>query len=209
MACLVETVKCVGPSPDELCSERLWFPENPIWLIDWELTLFRRFSPALVVTALFTSVLAVFRLRAVLQLEILALRHQLGVLQRSVKRPTLTAADRFLWAQLCQFWKDWRSALVVVKPETVIGWHRKGFRLFWTWKVRRGQPGRPAVSKQIRQLIRRMSRENPLWGAPRIHGELLKLGIDIGETSVGKYMAGGSKPPSQTWRTFLENHIKS
>ena len=105
----------------------LWFPENPIWLIDWELTLFRRFSPALVVTALFTSVLVVFRSRAVLQLEILALRHQLGVLQRSVKRPTLTAADRFLWAQLCQFWKDWRSALVVVKPETVIGWHRKGF----------------------------------------------------------------------------------
>ena len=188
---------------------RLRFPENPIWLIDWELTLFRRFSPALVVTALFTSVLAVFRSRAVLQLEILALRHQLGVLQRSVKRPKLTAADRFLWAQLCQFWKDWRSALVVVKPETVIGWHRKGFRLFWTWKVRRGQPGRPPVSKQIRQLIRRMSRENPLWGAPRIHGELLKLGIDIGETSVGKYMARGSKPPSQTWRTFLENHIKN
>src|SRR5215472_7304198 len=139
---------------------RLWFPENPIWLIDWELTLFRRFFPALVVTAVFTSVLAVFRSRAVLQLEILALRHQLGVLQRSVKRPTLTAVDRFLWAQLCQFWKDWRSALVVVKPETVIGWHRKGFRLFWTWKVRRGQPGRPPVSKQIRQLIRRMSREN-------------------------------------------------
>ena len=161
------------------------------------------------VTALFTSVLAVFRSRAVLQLEILALRHQLGVLQRSVKRPTLTAADRFLWAQLCQFWKDWRSALVVVKPETVIGWHRKGFRLFWTWKVRRGQAGRPPVSKEIRQLIRRMSRENPLWGAPRIHGELLKLGIDIGETSVGKYMARGSKPPSQTWRTLLENHLKS
>jgi len=77
-------------------------------------------------------------------------------------------------------WRDWQSALLIVKPETVIGWHRKGFRLFWTWKVRRGQPGRPPVSKEIRQLIRRMSRENPLWGAPRIHGELLKLGINIG-----------------------------
>src|SRR6516225_3082103 len=134
------TIAPVGLPPTEHASLRWthWFPENPIWLIDWELTLFRRFSPALVVTALFPSVLAVFRSRAVLQLEILALRHQLGVLQRSVKRPKLTATDRLLWAQLCQFWKDWRSALVVVKPETVIGWHRKGFRLFWTWKVRRG-----------------------------------------------------------------------
>jgi len=91
----------------------------------------------------------------------------------------------------------------MVKPDTVIAWHRKGFRLFWTWKIRRGQPGRPPVPMEVRKLIRKMSRDNPLWGAPRIHGELLKLGIDIGETSVGKYMAGGHKPPSQTWRTFL------
>jgi transposase InsO family protein len=99
--------------------------------------------------------------------------------------------------------------LVIVKPETVIAWHRKGFRLFWTWKVRRGQPGRPAVPKDVRELIRRMSRENPLWGAPRLHGELLKLGIDLGETSVGKYLVRRRKPPSQTWRTFLENHVKT
>jgi transposase InsO family protein len=99
--------------------------------------------------------------------------------------------------------------LVIVKPETVIGWHRKGFRLFWTWKVRHGQPGRPPVSKEIRQLIRKMSREDPLWGAPRIHGELLKLGIDVGETSVGKYLVRRRKPPSQDWRTFLENHLKT
>jgi putative transposase len=99
--------------------------------------------------------------------------------------------------------------LVIVKPETVIGWHRKGFRLFWTWKVRHGQPGRPPVSKEIRQLIRKMSLENPLWGAPRIHGELLKLGIDIGETSVGKYIVCRRNPPSQNWRTFLENHVKT
>jgi transposase InsO family protein len=97
--------------------------------------------------------------------------------------------------------------LAIVKPETVIGWHRKGFRLFWTWKVRRGQRGRPPVPEEVRKLIRRMSRENPIWGAPRIHGELLKLGIDVGETSVSKYMVRRRNPPSQTWRTFLENHV--
>jgi transposase InsO family protein len=141
--------------------------------------------------------------------ENLALRHQLGVLQRSVKRPKLTAADRFLWAWLSRAWADWRSALVIVKPETVIAWHRQGFRLFWTWKVWHGHAGRPTVSREVRDLLRKMSRENPLWGAPRIHGELLKLGIDIGETSVGKYMVRHRKPPSQTWRTFLENHLKT
>jgi transposase InsO family protein len=152
---------------------------------------------------------AVFKSRAALHLENLALRHQLGVLNRSVKRPKLTSADRLLWAWLCEVWGDWRSALVIVKPETVIAWHRKGFRLFWTWKVRHGQPGRPAVPKDVRELIRKLSRENPLWGAPRIHGELLKLGIDVGETSVGKYMVRRRTPPSQTWRTFLENHVKT
>jgi transposase InsO family protein len=142
-------------------------------------------------------------------LEVLTLRHQIGVLQRSVKRPKLTVADRFLWAWLSRLWADWRAALVIVKPETVIAWHRKGFRLFWAWKVGRGQPGRPTVPKDVRELIRLMSRENPLWGAPRIHGELLKIGIDVGETSVGKYMVRHRRPPSQTWRTFLENHVQT
>ena len=144
-----------------------------------------------------------------MQLEILALRHQLGVLQRSVKKPKLNRFDRVLWAWFCGTWTAWRSALCIVKPDTVIAWHRKGYRLLWTWKVRRGQPGRPAVPKEIRKLIRQMSRDNQLWGAPRIHGELLKLGIDIGETSVSKYMVRRRNPPSQTWRTFLENHLKS
>jgi len=126
-----------------------------------------------------------------------------------VKRPKLTAGDRYLWARLSRFWTGWRSALVIVKPETVLALHRKEFRLFWTWKVRRGQPGRPPICQETRKLIRQMSRENPLWGAPRIHGELLKLGIDIGETRVSKYMVRGRKPPSQTWRTFLENHMKA
>ena len=155
------------------------------------------------------AVSAAFKSRAAVHPENLALRHQLGVLRRSVKRPRLTAADRFLWAWLSRAWADWRSALVIVKPGTVIAWHRKGFRLFWTWKVRHGQLGRPAVPKDTRELIRRMSRENPVWGAPRIHGELLKLGIDVGETSVGKYMVRRRKRPSQTWRTFLENHLKT
>ena len=149
------------------------------------------------------------RSRAGLQLEILALRHQLGVVHRSVKRPKRTAADRLLWVWLSEVWINWRSTLVIVKPETVIAWHRQAFRLFWTWKVRRGQPGRPSVPKDVRELIRKMSRENPLWGAPRIHGELLKLGIDVGETSVGKYMVRYRRPPSPTWRTFLENHLKT
>ena len=112
-----------------------------------------------------------------------------------------------LWVWLSRIWRDWRSALAIVKPETVVAWHRAGFRLFWTWKVRRGQPGRPLISSEVRDLIRRMCRQNPGWGAPRIHGELLKLGIDIGESSVSKYMARCRKPPSQTWRTFLENHL--
>ena len=173
------------------------------------MTFFHRFSSTRVFVALLVTLWASFRSHAALQIEILALRHQLGVLQRSVKRPRLTPADRLLWAWLSAAWAGWRSALVIVKPETVIAWHRKGFRLFWTRKVRHGQPGRPAIPKDVRELIRKMSRENPLWGAPRIHGELLKLGIDVGETSVGKYMARRRKPPSQTWRTFLENHLKT
>jgi putative transposase len=162
-----------------------------------------------IIAALSVTVLASFRSRMALQIEILALRHQLGVLQRSVKRPKLTPTDRMLWAWLSAVWKEWRSGIFIIKAATVIGWHRKGFRLFWTWKIRRGKPGRPRVPFEIRELIRTMSRENPIWGAPRIHGELLKLGIDIGETSVSKYMIHGRRPPSQTWRTFRENHIKS
>jgi hypothetical protein len=109
-----------------------------------------------------------FRSRAALQLEILALRHQLGVLHRSVKRPKLTRSDRLLWGCLCRIWPEWRWALVIVKPDTVIAWHRKAFRLFWTWKSRRGRPGRPSVPHDVRELIRRMNRENPLYVKPEI-----------------------------------------
>src|SRR5215469_6418600 len=178
-------------------------------LIIWKLLFTFRIPFGHLLSALLAAVFASFRSRTALQLEILALRHQLGVLQRSVKRPKLIPADRWLWACLCAVWSDWQSSVFIVRAGTVIGWHRKGFRLFWAWKVRHGKPGRPAVPKEVRALIRTMSRENPLWGAPRIHGELLKLGIEIGETSVGKYMVRGRKPPSQTWRTFLENHLKT
>ncbi len=152
------------------------------------MSLRRRLPPASLLWALIASIRDSFRSRAALQIEILALRHQLGVLQRSVKRPRLTKSDRYFWAWLSQSWANWRSVIVIVKPETVLAWQRRSFRLFWTWKVRHGEPGRPTVPKQVRDLIRTMSRDNPLWGAPRIHGELQKLGIDIGQTSVAKYM---------------------
>jgi putative transposase len=168
-----------------------------------------RFPCGPVFSAILRSVFDLFQSRAALQLEIIALRHQIGVLQRSVKRAKLTPADRLLWAWLCTVWEDWKSGVFIMKASAVVGWHRKGFPLFWTWKIRRGRPGRPSVPKQVRELIRTMSCENPLWGVPRIHGELLKLGIEIGETSVSKYLMRSRKPPSQTWRTFLENHLPS
>ena len=162
----------------------------------------------IVLTTLLGTLSSMVRSRAVLVLENLALRHQNGVLQRSArKRFNLVRADRLLWVWLSRIWSDWRLALAIVKPETVVAWHRAGFRRFWTWKVRRGQPGRSVIARQVRDLIRRMCRENRGWGAPRIHGDLLKLGIDICVSSVSKFMVRGRKPPSQTWRTFLENHL--
>ena len=152
------------------------------------------------------AVVGLFRSRASLEAEILTLRHQLNVLRRkSPKRLALRNLDRLVFAGL--YWLVPRvvNALVIVEPETVIGWHRAGFRSFWRWKSRcRG--GRPKVPFEIRQLIRDMSLANPLWGAPRIHGELLKLGIDLGQTSVAKYMARHRRPPSQGWKTLLRNH---
>ena len=147
---------------------------------------------------------------AQLRLENLALRQQLAVLRRSApKRLPLTPADRIFWVGLRQVWADWKSALLIVQAETVVAWHRKGFRLFWRWKIRHGKPGRPAVPKEVRDLIRMMSRNNPRWGAPRIHGELLQLGMEITEPTVAQYMVRHRQPPSQTWRTFLDNHVKS
>ena len=133
-------------------------------------------------------VLGTFRSRATLQLEIIVLRHHLEVLQRTrPARVRLTRLDRTLWLFLYRLWPRCLDAAVIVKPETVIAWHRKGFRAFWTWKSRPRRRGRPPVPAEIRTLIRRITRENPLWGAPRVHGELLKLGIEISQAAVSKY----------------------
>jgi putative transposase len=147
------------------------------------------------------------RSRAVLQAEILALRHQLLILERSRRGHNLRMpwTDRALWVWLSRLWNDWRSVLLIVKPETVLAWHRRGFRHYWRWKSRHGD-GRPAVSLAVRDLIRQISQANPRWGAPRIHGELLKIGIEVCQATVAKYMVRHRKPPSQTWRTFLSNH---
>ncbi|WP_202804173.1 hypothetical protein [Methylocystis sp. ATCC 49242] len=152
------------------------------------------------------AIIDLFRSRASLEAEIVALRQQLNVLRRkSAKRPAFSAFDCLFFDWLYQIAPRVKDALAIVKPETVIRWHRAGFGLFWRWKSR-PRSGRPKVALEVRQLIRDMSLANPLWGAPRIHGELLKLGIDIGQTSVAKYMAKRRRPPSQGWKTFLRNH---
>src|SRR6516164_4984576 len=147
-----------------------------------------------------------FRSRASLEAEILVLRHQLNVLRRkSLKRQTFGGIDRLIFAGLYGLAPKVLSALAIVRPETVIRWHRAGFRLYWRWKST-SPGGRPKLPVDIRTLIRDISLANPLWGAPRVHGELLKLGITIGQTTVAKYMARNKRPPSQGWKTFQRNH---
>ena len=150
---------------------------------------------------------AMLILKIHLAVENLALRQQLAVCKQSVKRPKLRPRDRVFWVWLSRLWPNWRSALAIVQPESVIRWHRLGFKLYWRWKSRAGQPGRPPIEREIRDLIRRMSLENPTWGAPRILSELLLLGYDVAEGTVARYMALRRKPSSQTWRTFLDNHV--
>jgi hypothetical protein len=155
---------------------------------------------------IFGIVVDLFRPRAALEAEILVLRQQIIVLRRGrPSRVPFLAVDRMLLGWVCQLFPKTREALAIVRPDTVVCWHRAGFRCYWRWKSR-SRPGRPAVPGEIRQLIRQMSVANPLWGAPRIHGELLKLGIDIGQTSVSKYMSRRRGPPPQGWKTFLRNH---
>ena len=138
--------------------------------------------------------------------EILALRHQVAVLRRQVGcRPNITRWDRLLFAALYRVQPQVLRSILIVRPETVVRWHRAGFRLFWKQKSR-GKAGRPRVPIVVRRLIRAISIANPLWGAPRIHGELLKIGIDVSQSTVAKYMIRGKPPPSQGWLTFLRNH---
>ena len=154
----------------------------------------------------FALIRAFLKPRLVLVAENLALRHQLTVLNRSVKRPKLHPRDRLFWVVLSRLWHGWRTSLHMVQPATVVRWHRDGFRRYWRWRSRCKKPGRPAIDTEIRELIRRMSRENSLWGAPRILSELRLLGYNVSERTVAKYMVRSKKPPSQTWKTFLRNH---
>jgi hypothetical protein len=161
-----------------------------------------------VLVAALASMASLFRSRRALQLEVLALRHQLAVYHRTAQRPRLRPADRLLWAWLARAWSDWRDALVVVQPQTVIAWQRKRFREHWARLSQHGTPGRPRLAKEFRDLIRTMSRANPTWGSPRIVGELRKLGIVVAKATVERYMVRRRKPPSPTWRTFLATHAK-
>src|SRR5216117_3506178 len=143
-----------------------------------------------------------------LALENLALRQQLAVYKRTANRPKLQRSDRLLWVWLSGVWPAWRQALVIVAPATVLSWQRRRFRRHWATLSGRPSAGRPPIDAAIKTLVRSMAATNPLWGAPRIHGELLKLGIDVAERTVSRLLPKRRSPPSQTWRTFLTNHVR-
>jgi putative transposase len=161
-----------------------------------------------VVSALLAFVASLFRSRTSLHLEHLALRHQLAVYKQSVHRPWLRPTDRLLWAWLSRLWPGWQQALAFVRPRTVIVWQRKRFRDHWRRLSQQGKPGRPTIAKDVRHLIRTMWQANPTWGAPRIVGELRKLGINVAKSTVEKYRVRPKRPSSPTWKTFLKNHMQ-
>ncbi len=162
-----------------------------------------------IVAAVVGALLSAFKPWASLVAENLALRQQLSALRREVPRPRLRAVDRAFWVLLSRTWSRWTDVLAIVQPATVIAWHRRGFARFWTWKSQR--IGRPPLSEDLVQLIERMARENPLWSRRRIASELAKLGYAVGKDAVAKYMpkppGRPRRPPSQTWKTFLRNHL--
>ncbi len=158
-------------------------------------------------TILLDTLRDLLRPRGDLLLENLALRQQILVLQRANPKPPFNNADRAFWVLLSRWWAGWRRPLRLVKPETVIGWHRRGWRLWWRWKSRPKEIGRPRVPWEVIELIRRISRENPTWGAPRIHGELMMLGHYVSEATVARYMVKRRGRPTQNWKTFLQNHL--
>jgi hypothetical protein len=154
----------------------------------------------------FTILASPFKSKILLEAENTALRHQLIVLRRQVRgRVRLTNNDHLLFVRLYRWFPSILKVLTIIRPETLIGWHRVGFRRYWRWKSR-SRGGRPQIEADLRALIRRINIENSLWRAPRIHGELLKLGIEVAQWTVAKYMVKRRGPPSQRWRTFLRNH---
>jgi transposase InsO family protein len=151
-------------------------------------------------------IIDLFKSRSRLEAENLFLRHQLTIaLRRAPPRLRLRGSDRALMVWLVRLWPSLLSAARAVQPDTILRWHRAGFRAYWRWKSR-GRAGRPRIDRNLRELIQRMSQENPLWGASRIHGELLMLGFEVAQSTVSKYMRRGGKPPSQSWKTFLRNN---
>jgi putative transposase len=148
------------------------------------------------------------RIHRQLAIENLALRHQLSVYKRTMMRPKLRTTDRLFWIGLARIWAGWRQSLVIVTPDTVLRWRRRRFRKYWTQLSGGSTGGRPPVDAEIRALVTRMATANPLWGAPRIHGELLKIGIEVAERTVSRLMPRRRPQPSQTWRTFLANHAR-
>jgi len=150
-----------------------------------------------------------FKSRSRLEAENLFLRHQLAIaLRRAPPRFRLHGSDRALLIWMTRLWPSLIGAVQVVQPETILRWHRAGFKVIWRWKSR-NRVGRPKIDRGLRDLIRRMSRENALWGASRIHGELLMLGFQVAQSTVSKYMMRCQNPPSQTWKTFLQNHAEA
>jgi len=159
--------------------------------------------------ALGLFVVDLFKSRSRLEAENLFLRHQLNIaLRRIPPRLRLFGSDRALLVWMIRLWPNLLGTAQVVQPETILRWHRAGFKMFWRWKSR-NRAGRPKIDRELRDLIRRMSEENPLWGASRIHGELLMLGFEVAQSTVSKYMMRSAKPPSQSWKTFLRNHAEA
>ena len=157
---------------------------------------------------IFVFLRSLLRSQSELAAENLALRQQLAILEHKSKCPRLRKRDRIFWVWLSRFWSNWRTALLIVQPDTVVRWHQQSFKLYWRWKSRSRKPGRPKLDVEIRKLIRRMSLENPLCGTPRIQSELRLLGYAASKATVDKYKVRHRKPPSQTWRTFLDNHVR-
>ena len=153
------------------------------------------------------SAVSALRLRRDLALENLALRHQLVVLKRQSKKPRFKDRDRLVWIGMKRIWSGWTEALHLVEPATIVKWHRAGFRYYWRRKSR-NRGGRPRIDPQVRKLIRDMWNSNPTWGKPRIQAELAKLGIAVSDSTVAKYRPKRRKPPSPTWRAFLDDHLK-
>jgi hypothetical protein len=157
--------------------------------------------------AVLSALRAFLRSRSDAALEILALRQQVAVLKRKRPRPHLNAGDRFFWSTLRHLWAGWTDVLLIVKPETVVGWHRAGFRLYWRWRSR-SRGGRPRITEEVRDLIARLAKENSDWGAPKIHAELQKLGFTVAERTVARYLRRlvHRGDPKQKWLAFLQNH---